>query len=123
LGVVEEIRSIVGELEQEMKQESAATSAEVELIAIVPGLDAARDGDAARFLAELGIVTSPTKVSYGTEAGIFELSDVSSVICGPGHMTQAHKPDEFIEVEQLIACEQFMSRLAETLHGEGSLIR
>jgi acetylornithine deacetylase len=38
---------------------------------------------------------------------------VLTVICGPGHIEQAHKPNEFIETEQIARCEAFVSRLAE----------
>jgi acetylornithine deacetylase len=50
-------------------------------------------------------------VSYGTEAGLFQLADIPTVICGPGNILQAHKPDEFLLLSQVDACERFMRRL------------
>ncbi|WAC27732.1 acetylornithine deacetylase [Ancylobacter sp. SL191] len=50
-------------------------------------------------------------VAYGTEGGHFQAQGIPTVICGPGSIDQAHKPDEFIEVSQLRACERFLSGL------------
>ncbi len=50
-------------------------------------------------------------VSFGTEAGVFNDYGVPAIICGPGSIEQAHKPDEFIEHEQLRECAAFMLRL------------
>ncbi len=52
-------------------------------------------------------------VSYGTEAGHFQQHGISTVVCGPGDIAQAHKPDEFIAPQQLGACEAFLMRLAD----------
>ncbi|MEG9861615.1 MAG: acetylornithine deacetylase [Parvularculales bacterium] len=50
-------------------------------------------------------------VSYTTEAGLFQNAAMESVVCGPGDIAQAHKPDEFIELSQIDLCEQFMERV------------
>jgi acetylornithine deacetylase len=52
-------------------------------------------------------------VSYGTEAGLFQQAGIPAVVCGPGSIEQAHKPDEFIAVSELRACEAFLRRLAQ----------
>jgi len=54
-------------------------------------------------------------VSYGTEAGIFQKGGVASVICGPGSISVAHRPDEYVEISQVEACAAFMRRLIERL--------
>ena len=54
-------------------------------------------------------------VSYGTEAGQFQAAGYSAVICGPGDISQAHQPDEYLEVAQFQAGQQFMQRLVEAL--------
>jgi len=53
------------------------------------------------------------RVSYMTEAGLFGRAGIPTVICGPGHIAQAHKPDEFIARSELARCENFVLRLAE----------
>ena len=52
-------------------------------------------------------------VSYGTEGGIFQEAGVPTVVCGPGNILQAHRPNEYIEIAQINACEQFLRRLIE----------
>ena len=52
-----------------------------------------------------------TVVSYGTEGGLFQRAGLSTVICGPGSIDQAHQPDEFIEISQVEACEAMLRRL------------
>lgn len=54
-------------------------------------------------------------VSYGTEAGLYQQAGMEAIICGPGDIARAHKPDEFITLEELIACEAMLERLAAHL--------
>lgn len=55
-------------------------------------------------------------VSYGTEAGHFQQTGgVPTVVCGPGSILQAHRPDEYIERGQLKACDIFLSRLLDVI--------
>lgn len=56
-------------------------------------------------------------VSYGSEAGQFQSIGLSTVICGPGSIEQAHQPDEYIARDQIAACMIFMERLAQELSG------
>lgn len=54
---------------------------------------------------------APRYVGFGTEAGLFQRAGITPVVCGPGAIEQAHKPDEFIELSQLARCEQFLDNL------------
>jgi acetylornithine deacetylase len=54
-------------------------------------------------------------VSYMTEAGLFGRAGIPTVICGPGDIAQAHKPDEFIEASEIARCETFLLRLAASV--------
>ena len=47
-------------------------------------------------------------VSFGTEAGLFQEIGISTVVCGPGSIEQAHKVDEFIELNELKKCLKFL---------------
>ncbi|MDD9904754.1 MAG: acetylornithine deacetylase [Rhodospirillaceae bacterium] len=59
------------------------------------------------------------KVAFGTEAGLFmERAGIPTVVCGPGHIAQAHKPDEFIALEQIAKGEDFMAQLTDYVCGE-----
>lgn len=54
------------------------------------------------------------KVAYGTEAGYFSGAiGIATVVCGPGSIVQAHKPDEFIARDQLRSCDNFLERVLE----------
>lgn len=54
------------------------------------------------------------KVAYGTEAGYFSGSlGIPTIVCGPGSITQAHKPDEFVARDQLDACDQFLDKIRD----------
>lgn len=61
----------------------------------------------------LGTAEAPTKVGFGTEAGLFDAAGIATVICGPGSIAQAHKPNEFVTLEQLARCERFVEALIE----------
>ncbi|SPH27321.1 Acetylornithine deacetylase [Ascidiaceihabitans donghaensis] len=56
------------------------------------------------------------KVAFGTEGGLFSQKlDVPTVVCGPGSMDQGHKPDEYVEICQLAACDAMMDALLDRL--------
>ena len=77
----------------------------------VPGL-APADSEGETLIMRLAEQNGLDAASYGTEAGLFQLADIPTVVCGPGSIEQAHKPDEWIALDQLAACEAFMGRLA-----------
>jgi acetylornithine deacetylase len=54
-------------------------------------------------------------VPFGTEAGLFQAYGMSVVVCGPGSIEQAHKPDEFVSKDQLQACLDMLSGLVRKL--------
>jgi len=81
----------------------------------VPGLAVEDASPAERLVMALTGDNQAIKVSYATEAGKFQQAGASTVICGPGHIAQAHKPNEFIDLEQIKACEDFVQRLTERL--------
>jgi acetylornithine deacetylase len=83
----------------------------------VPGL-AAEPGSVAETLAlKLTRSNRAHAVSYATEAGQFQSAGLPTIVCGPGSIDQAHKPDEFLEISQIEACIGFMQRLADELVG------
>ncbi len=75
-----------------------------------PGM-APPTGPFAELMRELTGDTTPGKVSYGTEGGLFAAAGVPTLICGPGHMSVAHKPDEYVELTQLAACDTLLAKL------------
>ncbi len=81
----------------------------------VPGLEPEPDGEAKSLAMRLTGSNRTSVVSYGTEAGHFQAAGMSTVICGPGSIDQAHKPDEFVAASQLAECDRFLVRLGEEL--------
>jgi len=78
---------------------------------IVPGL-APEDNSPAEHLAlHLAGANGTHAVSYCTEAGLFQQIGIPAIICGPGSIEQAHKPDEYIDISEMQKCEVFMKRL------------
>jgi acetylornithine deacetylase len=76
-----------------------------------PGLAPAPDTPFARLCRELTGTLEPAKVSFGTEGGCFFARGVPAVVCGPGDIAVAHKPDEWVALEQLERCDAFLRRL------------
>jgi acetylornithine deacetylase len=89
---------------------------ELEIINSYPGLETPSDDEVVQFLAAIGVDTSPIKVSFGTEGGLFsERVGIPTVICGPGSIHQAHCPDEFVSLDQLARCDVMLDRLLDRL--------
>ena len=80
----------------------------------VPGLAPESDSEAEHLALHAAGANSTHAVSYCTEAGLFQAIGIPTVICGPGNIEQAHKPDEFVSVAEIEACEKFMIKLAES---------
>jgi acetylornithine deacetylase len=110
----QEIQDFAATLLPEMKRVEPNAVIAFEMLASAPGMSA-EESDA---IVQLAVGLSRNKpngaVSYGTEAGLFHQSGIPSVICGPGDIEQAHRPNEFVSLEQLAQCEQFMARLVES---------
>ena len=111
-GVIRDAKA--AELEAKMKAVDPATSIRVDVQARIPPLAPVDDPSLYTTLLRLLGQNQTHAVSYGTEAGIFAAAGTPSVVCGPGHIRDAHQPDESIAVEQLDRCTDFLVRLAET---------
>ncbi|HSD43983.1 MAG TPA: acetylornithine deacetylase [Burkholderiales bacterium] len=103
----------------EMRAVDPETFISFETKAEIPGLDPSverAEQDRVTSLAQaLARNQSVAKVAYATEAGLFQRAGIPSIICGPGSIEQAHKPNEFIALEQVALCESFMERLLAEL--------
>lgn len=78
-----------------------------------PALATPREHAAVALVKALAECSDDGKVAFGTEGGLFSEIGVPTVVCGPGSIVQAHKPDEFVTVDQIRRCEAFLSRLIE----------
>jgi acetylornithine deacetylase len=98
-----------------MQTVDPATGFAWEQVSGFPGLDLAPGAEVIELAKALSGGNATGKVAFGTEAGLFDQHGIPTVVCGPGSIDQAHKPDEFIALEQVALCERFMDRLEERL--------
>jgi acetylornithine deacetylase len=90
-------------------------SVETEMLCDVPPLAPESDARAETLSKQLAQTNHTETVSFGSEAGLFQRAGLSTVICGPGEIDEAHKPDEHVTLDQLFQCLQFLDRLIKTL--------
>jgi acetylornithine deacetylase len=102
------------QLEPAMKAVSQDAGIVLTRVNDVPGLAPEINSPAEMLALHCSHTNGTHTVSYCTEAGLFQGIGIPAVICGPGNIEQAHKPDEFVAIEQLRQCETFMTRLAAT---------
>ena len=100
-------------LEPEMKKVDPATGFDFTVMNDTAGFDLSDDHPAVRFVTGLTGDNATGRVSFGTEAGLFNRAGVPTVVCGPGFIEQAHKPDEFISLDQVALGETFLRRLMD----------
>ena len=80
---------------------------------MVPGLAPEENSPAEHLALHLAGANGTHAVSYCAEAGLFQQIGIPAIICGPGSIEQAHKPDEYIDISEMRKCEVFMGRLLE----------
>ncbi|AEQ53749.1 acetylornithine deacetylase [Pelagibacterium halotolerans] len=97
-------------------------SIDIEDVSAYPGLDNP-PGAPIVALLQTALRTSepPIKVAFGTEGGLFhERLKIPTIVCGPGHMEQGHKANEFVEIAQLVQCSDFLSTIVGWLEPQTS---
>ena len=102
-------------LEPEMRAVHAAAGFAIEQLSTIPVLDTGPENAVVALAQELSGSPEIGKVSFGTEGSQFQLAGIPTVICGPGSIAQAHKPNEYVTVDQLLQCERFLRRLADRI--------
>ena len=95
----------------EMQKVFSKSSIKKEIIGEVTGFDRVTKSEACELVSSLTGDNSREVVSFGTEAGLFQEIGISTVVCGPGSIEQAHKVDEFIELNELKKCLKFLDGL------------
>ncbi|MPZ53543.1 MAG: M20/M25/M40 family metallo-hydrolase [Acidimicrobiia bacterium] len=110
-------RFVEEKLLPDMREVFSNASVETVSLGEVDGLLPEPAGAAVSLVKEATGADSVEAVSFCTEAGLFQKEGVSTVVCGPGNIQQAHKPDEFIEIAQLDSCHSMMERLIGAWNG------
>ena len=112
--VKDEVGSYVAdELLPAMQKVFPQASIETTVIGEVQGLELTDDNEARDICCHLTGNPEATTVAFGTEAGLFQSLGISTVVCGPGSIEQAHKADEFIAITELEKCVQFLNQLID----------
>lgn len=111
-----ELQSFIDDgLLPEMKSKSPLANIVETFTSEVAGLMPEADSEAIDILRKLTGANSVELVSFGTEAGLFQKEGISTAICGPGNIEQAHKPDEYVSLDQLTLCLEMLERLPKHL--------
>lgn len=110
----QEIKDFAATLLPEMKKVEPNAAIEFEMLATAPGMSTAEDAAIVQLATALARNKPNGAVSYGTEGGLFQQAGIPTVICGPGDIEQAHRPNEFASLAQLAQCEAFMQRLLDS---------
>jgi acetylornithine deacetylase len=100
-------------LEPEMRAVDPNAGFTIEPLSEIPVLDAGPETEIVGLAQELSGYAEIGKVSFGTEGSQFQRAGIPTVVCGPGSIEQAHKPNEYVAFEQIAQCEAFMRRLMD----------
>jgi len=108
-----EIDNYANELLTEMKKKYPNASIRKKIIGEIIGFDRIQDSKACEFVSSITGDNKREVVSFGTEAGLFQEIGISTVVCGPGSIEQAHTIDEFIELNEIKKCLSFLEGVKE----------
>lgn len=107
------IRAFAAACAREMQAAAPETGITIEVTNEVPAFVADPSAQALPLALQFAGQNDTFAVSYATEAGLFQAGGAPAIVCGPGHIDQAHKPDEFIAIAELEKCLHFLTRLAD----------
>ncbi len=114
--ILNQIQDAAHRVGAEYKNICSEARVEVEQYNAYPGLDISETDAVIGYAQKLAQSNSTTKVAFGTEAGFFSELGIPTVVCGPGSMEkQGHKPDEYLDLGQLNACDAMMDRILEDI--------
>ncbi len=107
------IKAVAAKLVPQMQAVAPEADIVVRQTGMVPPFGAEAGSEVVTLCQKLAGQNETFAVPYGTEAGLFQMGGVPSVVCGPGDIAQAHTANEWIEVAELDKCMGFMQRLAD----------
>ena len=101
----------------EMQRIEPQSGFQWDVLSIMPGLNVGADSVPAQLALRLTEMRDIGKVSYGTEASLFQQAGMAAIVCGPGSIEQAHKPNEWVALDQIAQCEAYLRRLMQRMCG------
>jgi acetylornithine deacetylase len=109
--MLETLRQHAAALVPAMQRVSPQTGIAIEAFNTIPALSTGIDSEVVALARDLTGANAVGKVSFGTEGGLYQQAGIPTVVCGPGSIEQAHRPDEFVALDQVRQCEEFLRRL------------
>lgn len=110
---LDKLQAYATQLEQTMQTVAPSAHIKIEELVFSPAFEASLDSELLAWVRELCAGKTEKGVAYSTEAGYYEMAQIPSVVCGPGDIQQAHKPDEFVSIQQLADCAAWLEALAQ----------
>ena len=111
--IMAELRAFADGLLPEMHRVTPDAGYVIEELTEIPGLATETDAEVNALARALSGGNAIDKVGFGSEAGLYQAAGIPTIVCGPGSIEQAHKPNEYVEVDQVRQCEALMDRLVE----------
>lgn len=112
---VESVKDYAAVLLAEMQQVAPEADISFEPLVNCPPFEYTRDSEITHHVDALCTGCSHDAVAYTTEAGRFHEAGIPCVVCGPGSIEQAHRPDEFVARSQLMSCDDWLDLLFQRL--------
>ena len=114
--LLREFKDHIGKkLEPEMRSIHKSAGFTIDQLSEIPMLDTGPESEVVELAQELAGNRDFGKVSFATEGSQFQRAGIPTVVCGPGSIAQAHKPNEFVSLDQLARCDEFLRRLADRI--------
>lgn len=115
--ILDDIQLAANEIAAPFLESHPGAKIEIELTNEYPALNTSTESDIVEFIKQLTGANSFGKIAFGTEGGLFSRElGVETIVLGPGSIEQAHKPDEYIAIDQLGRCDAFLQRLKDALY-------
>jgi acetylornithine deacetylase len=114
-GIITRFDAFARQVEAGMRARFDGASIVTTQIARTPALLRRENSPAEELVRALTGQNDTLTAAYVTEAGLFQQADIPTVVCGPGSIDQAHRPDEFIELSQMDAGTDFVEKLVKAL--------
>ena len=112
--VIAPIRAKITELSAQMQMRDPKVGIELLQEESVPAMTDSTNDELQKLIAALTGDDERHKVAYATEGGQFTNAGIPTIICGPGSIEQAHKADEYVELNQIERCDEFLQKLLES---------
>ena len=114
--IIDSLKEAAGKITTPVIAQHPNVKIDIEITNEYPALNTLAESDIVTFIKQLTGANTVGKIAFGTEGGLFKRDlGVETIVFGPGSIEQAHKPDEYISIDQLERCDGFLSDLIEAL--------